>query len=220
MQKLFEGYMRFKKEIYPHRQSLFKSLARYQSPETLMITCSDSRVVPELILQAAPGDLFICRNVGNLVPPYGEPQGGVSAAIEYALGVLGVRNIVICGHSDCGAMKALLHSKYTTDLPSMNVWLRQADVAKSLVCECGLHYGEDQLQSLIKENVISQLEHLRTHPSVAARLAVGELELFGWVYEIETGEVLSYDAKTDRFVLFDNTLPSATPRRRVFGATR
>src|SRR5258707_10341768 len=135
MQKLFEGYMRFRKEIYPLQQPLFKSLAQDQKPETLLITCSDSRVVPELILQAAPGDLFICRNVGNLVPPHGELKGGVSATIEYAVGVLGVRNIIICGHSDCGAMKALLHSKYATDLPNVKAWLRQANTAKMLVCQ-------------------------------------------------------------------------------------
>jgi carbonic anhydrase len=217
MLKLLEGYRRFRTEVYPRQRYLFKTLAQGQNPLALLITCADSRVVPDLITQTEPGDLFICRNVGNLVPPHGNVAGGVSATIEYAVGVLRVGNVIICGHSDCGAMNAVLHPERSEGLANVQAWLRHAEAPKRLVCECGLR-PEDRLSALIQENVITQLDHLKTHPSVTARLARGDLDLYGWVYRIETGELSSYDAEHHKFVPVDDSLPSATPRRRALTA--
>lgn len=218
MKKLVEGFYRFREEVFPNKQDLFAKLALEQHPRALFITCADSRVVPDLITQSSPGDLFICRNAGNIVPPYGERIGGVSATIEYAVLGLGVRNIIVCGHSDCGAMRAVLHPEKLYDMPTVASWLFHAETARRIVHE---NYGdaaeEERLEALIHENVLAQLDHLRTHPSVGARLARGELNLYGWVYRIDTGEVKGYDADLGEFVpLAGEKIPAATPRPRVF----
>src|SRR5919199_3192505 len=135
MDHLLSSYQRFRSEVYPEHRQLFESLATGQHPSVLFITCSDSRVVPDLIMQSDPGDLFVCRNAGNIVPPYGEMTGGVSATIEFAVAVLNVSSIVICGHSDCGAMKALLHPEKVQDLPTVRAWLRQAETPRRMVME-------------------------------------------------------------------------------------
>src|SRR5262245_46408318 len=130
--QLAERYAKFRREVFPQHQELFENLAASQSPSVLFVTCSDSRVVPDLILQSRPGDLFICRNAGNIIPPHGELAGGVSATIEYAVDVLQVRAIIVCGHSDCGAMRALLHPEKLTHLPTVARWLRQAESARRI----------------------------------------------------------------------------------------
>jgi carbonic anhydrase len=217
MQRLLDGIARFRTKVFPHRRHLFQRLANKQQPRAMFITCADSRVVPELITQTEPGDLFICRNVGNIVPPYGQVHGGVSAAIEYAVVALGVRNIIVCGHSDCGAMKGMLHADTIDNMPTVRAWLRHAEVARQVVVE---NYpdldGKPALQALTKENILAQLNHLRTHPSVAARLASGQLQLHGWVYRIETSEIAAFDAERGRFEPLDGTrLPAGGPRRRL-----
>ena len=215
LQQLVSGFMRFRHEVYPEQQELFKKLAHEQTPRAMFITCADSRVVPELITQSSPGDLFVSRNVGNVVPPYGQMMGGVSTAIEYAVLALGVHHIIICGHSDCGAMKAVLDPSGLERLPTVKAWLRHAEVAKSVVadnCGCADH---TTLGILTEENVVAQLDHLRTHPSVASRLASGQLFIHGWVYDIETSEIKAYDAEKGEFRLIgDGPLPMATPRAR------
>ncbi|MGE1076266.1 carbonic anhydrase, partial [Pseudomonas fragariae (ex Marin et al. 2024)] len=156
----------------PQKEELFKKLATAQSPRAMFITCADSRIVPELITQSSPGDLFVTRNVGNVVPPYGQMNGGVSTAIEYAVLALGVQHIIVCGHSDCGAMRAVLNPASLEKMPTVRAWLRHAEVAKSMVednCDCA-NEGES-MKVLTEENVIAQLQHLRTHPSVASRMA-------------------------------------------------
>jgi carbonic anhydrase len=132
---LYEGFLSFRRTVLPTHRSLYRELAAGQSPRALFITCSDSRVVPELILQASPGDLFVCRNAGNLVPPHGDPSGGVAATIEYAVGVLTVPNIIICGHTGCGAINALIHPETVSSFPSVAEWLRFAEAAKRVVKE-------------------------------------------------------------------------------------
>ncbi|HDZ58367.1 MAG TPA: carbonic anhydrase [Pseudomonas xinjiangensis] len=215
LQAIVNGLHRFRTEVYPAQQGLFKKLAHEQKPRAMFITCADSRVVPELITQSAPGDLFVTRNVGNIVPSYGQMLGGVSTAIEYAVMALGVHHIIICGHSDCGAMKAVLNPAGLERMPTVKAWLRHADAAKSVVeenCGCADH---TTLGVLTEENVVAQLDHLRTHPSVAARLAKGELYIHGWVYDIETCQIKAYDAETGEFRLIgDGPLPMATPRAR------
>jgi carbonic anhydrase len=192
MNRLVDGVRRFRKDVFPQRQKLFAGLAEGQQPKTLFIACADSRIVPELITQTEPGELFVCRNIGNVVPPYGEMLGGVSAVIEYACVALEVTDIIVCGHTDCGAMKALLNpgDALLRSMPTVTSWLRNAEAALSVVAATQPNIGgPERLQALVEQNVRTQLGHLGTHPSVAGRLAAGRLALHGWVYDIETGSV-------------------------------
>lgn len=201
MNRIVQGVLRFKNLVFPQHRETFVKLRHGQKPEALFITCADSRVEPTLVTQSKPGDLFICRNAGNIVPPYGEVIGGVSATIEYAVLALGVRDIILCGHSDCGAMKAVLHPEHVAEMPSVAGWLRFADSVRSSVKENYRHLqGEDLLRAAIEENVLVQMDHLRTHPSVAARVRKGAVKLHGWYYDIGTGEVTAYDPSQNRFV--------------------
>ena len=221
MKQLIEGIKKFRTDVFPAHSGLFNRLASGQTPQALFITCADSRIVPDLITQTSPGDLFICRTVGNLVPPYGQGDGGVACAIEYAVTALNVSNVIICGHSDCGAMKALLHPEATENLPQTRSWLRYGEAAREVVRGTGLATSDgEQLSALVEENVVTQLEHLKTHPAVAARLARRNLQLFGLVYSIHTGEITSYDFSLQRFVPVDGKLASATPRPRIVPARK
>ncbi|MCO7553209.1 carbonic anhydrase [Metapseudomonas otitidis] len=215
LRNIVEGFQRFRDQVYPEQEELFKRLAHEQKPRAMFITCADSRIVPELITQSSPGDLFVTRNVGNVVPPYGQMNGGVSTAIEFAVMALGVHHIIICGHSDCGAMKAVLNPEQLERMPTVKAWLRHAEVARTVVAEnCGCA-NHETLGVLTEENVVAQLDHLRTHPSVAARLASGQLFIHGWVYDIETAAIRAYDAESGRFrIIGDGPLPMATPRAR------
>jgi carbonic anhydrase len=208
MEKILEGLYRFRKDVYPEQKEHFESLANRQHPEVLFITCSDSRIVPNLITQTEPGDLFIIRNAGNIVPPYGEVQGGVSATIEYAILALGVKHIIICGHSDCGAMKGILHPESLSDMPTVAGWLKHGDAARRVVNDAypGLE-DEEKLPAITRENVAAQLRNLMTHPSVVARMARRELTLHGWIYNIRTGDVQIYEWQSSSFI----TLRDATP---------
>ena len=196
MNRLLSGVRRFSHDVFPQRSELFSELASGQDPHTLFITCADSRISPGLITQTQPGELFVCRNIGNVVPAYGEMMGGVSAVVEFACVALNVSDIVICGHSDCGAIKAMLNpsSDELRRMPTVRSWLRNADAARSVVEV--LHpelEGEALVQALVEQNVRTQLGHLRTHPSVAARMAQGTLNLHGWVYGIGAGSVHALD---------------------------
>jgi len=201
MEKLIKGFELFRKVTYPAKQRLFKKLASAQAPHTLVITCADSRVVPEYFTSSEPGQLFVVRNVGNIVPPYAQFVGGVSAAIEYAVVALGVKDIVVCGHSDCGAMKATLDPKSVESMNAVSAWLRHAEIARHVLDENYKASDErSRLHALTEENVIAQLDHLRTHPSVAARLAAGKIAIHGWIYDIETADIRLLDPETRRFV--------------------
>jgi carbonic anhydrase len=200
--RLAAGVKAFREQAFPKRRLLFEELAAGQSPQTLFITCADSRVVPELITQTQPGELFVCRNIGNVVPAYGEMMGGVSAVVEYACVALEVTDIVVCGHSDCGAMKALLtpDDPHLRRMPTVSSWLRNAEAARSVVAAAHPDLqGLAQVHALIEQNVRLQLSHLATHPSVAARQAAGKLALHGWVYGIETGSIASLDPASGSF---------------------
>ena len=192
MARLLDGVMRFEQQVFPEQRADFARLAQGQAPHTLFIACADSRVVPELITQTQPGELFVCRNIGNIVPAYGEMLGGVSAVIEYAVAALGVSHIVICGHTGCGAMTALANpdGDALAAMPIVASWLRNAAAARSVVRTLQPHLGsEAAVEALVEQNLRTQLGHLRTHPSVAAKLAVGKLHLHGWVYDIAAGRV-------------------------------
>jgi len=217
MERLVEGYDHFRNNVYPEHEARFQELSSGQSPHTLFITCADSRVMPELIFSAQPGELFVYRNIGNIVPPFSQ-QGGVVAAIEYAVAVLGVKNIVICGHSDCGAMKAVLNPSSLSAVPTVAKWLGHAETARHVAAEHAHEHPHGELACLTEENVVSQLDHLRTQPVVAARLATGSLRIHGWIYDIGHGEIRAFDAATGKFApLLSDTgrTPEATPPARL-----
>lgn len=199
MKKLIDGVLRFQNEIFPQYRDLYEKLATGQSPRWLLIACSDSRVVPSTVAQAGPGELFICRNAGNIVPAHGEHAGGVSATIEYAVQVLGVKHLIVCGHSDCGAMKAVLHPHTVAALPAVSHWIGYAARARAVVLETTSPEADDLLETLTEENVIAQLDNLRTFPCVAAKLKTGALEIHGWFYDIARGEFRAWDAAGERW---------------------
>ncbi len=218
MHRLIEGTLRFQTEIHGPRRELFSQLGEAQSPFAVFIACSDSRVVPELLTQRDPGDLFVVRNAGNIIPSYGGTAGGVSASIEYALAILGIENVVVCGHSDCGAMKAIMGGNRLDTMPAVASWIKHADAAKEIV-NATLPFHADEatrLHALVHENVACQIRNLQTHPIVAAKLAAGRLKLYGWVYNIENGTVDTFDADTGCFVpLAAGSEVHATPKSRL-----
>ncbi len=200
MQKLVQGLHQFQSQFFSTHKELFERLGKSQAPETLFITCSDSRIDPNLITQTGPGELFIVRNVGNLVARYDEHVGSTAAAIEFAVVALKVKEIIICGHSNCGAMKAVLDPASLDAMPAMKAWMANAGETRRLVRENYGHLeGDAKLTATVEENVLVQLENLRTHPSVAAAMTRGELRAHGWVYKIQTGEVFAYDAAQAEF---------------------
>ena len=201
MQKLVQGLHQFQNQVFSSHRELFERLEKGQSPETLFITCSDSRINPNLITQTGPGELFILRNVGNLVPRYDEHLGSTAAAIEFAVAALKVKDIVICGHSNCGAMQALLDPATVEGLPATQKWMAHAEATGRIIRENYGHLeGKAKLHATVEENVLVQLEHLRTHPTVAAALDTGRLRIHGWVYMIQTGEVFAFDPTQSQFV--------------------
>lgn len=221
-----DGYRKFRREVFPLKRELYEALATGQRPHTLFVTCSDSRIVPDLILQTNPGELFIVRNAGNMIPPYGAMVGGVAATIEYGLSSLGIRRIVVCGHSDCGAMKGVLHPELVKDLPTVSAWVRSGNAARLVTLECypGLNERE-QLEVLTRENILAQVDNLRTHPPAAALIAKGDLAVDAWHYSIATGELTAFDGEQCEFVPLDGPkVPVALPaaRRRacqgIYGA--
>jgi carbonic anhydrase len=201
MEKLVEGFKKFQAEVFRDKRELFSRLSESQTPRALFITCSDSRIDPTLLTQAEPGELFILRNAGNIVPSYGETMGGSTATIEYAVAMLGVKHVIVCGHTDCGVMRALLHPESVEDLPAVKSWMIQAETTRRIVRENYADLkGEELLVTTIQENVRIQLDHLKTHPAVAVRLRRGTLTLHGWVYSIPTGDIWAYDEDKDVFV--------------------
>jgi carbonic anhydrase len=192
--KFLGGISRFQKQVYPEHQELFEKLASGQRPEALFITCADSRIDPCLVTQTHPGELFICRVIGNIVPPYPDAIGGVSATIEYAVGVLRVPEVIVCGHTDCGVMRGALNPEALQAFPNVSAWLRYANVEQR-----DPEPSPNFLLALTENNVVAQLKNLGSHPTVAERLKQGDLALHGWVYNIGTGTVTVYNEVTGRF---------------------
>jgi carbonic anhydrase len=201
MPKIASGIVKFKTEVYPEKKELFDQLVQGQHPEALFITCSDSRIDPNLLVQTEPGELFICRNAGNIVPPHSNYTGGMTASIEYAVAVLEVKHIIVCGHTFCGAMQGVMDPGSLTDLPHVSQWLSYSKAAHQIVQE-KIPNGTkaEQLDMLIEENVLLQLQHLKTHPHVAAKLATNKVQLHAWTYDIGAGDVTAYDETLERFV--------------------
>src|SRR6202162_2655760 len=202
VEKFLGGISRFQKHVYPKHQDLFESLAMGQRPEGLFITCSDSRIDPCLLTQTKPGELFICRVIGNVVPPYPDALGGVSATIEYAVGVLRVPEVIVCGHTDCGVMRGALNPDALEAYPNVTAWLSY--VTRYVTRDANVEHREpnpsaESLLALSEDNVVAQLKNLRSHPTVAARLEQGDLALHGWVYHIGPGTVTVYNEASRKF---------------------
>ena len=194
VEKFLGGISRFQKQVYPKHQDLFEKLALGQRPDALFITCADSRIDPCLLTQAKPGELFICRVIGNIVPPYPDAIGGVSATIEYAVGVLRVPGVIVCGHTDCGVMRGALNPEALAAYPNVTAWLRYAKVERR-----EQEPSAEFLLTLTEDNVVAQLKNLRSHRTVSARLEQGDLALHGWVYHIGPGMVTVYSEASRKF---------------------
>lgn len=205
------GLKRFRRDVYPERALQYqRAMSEPQRPHALIVTCADSRVHPDVLTQSAPGELFVTRNIGNMVPTYGEMLGGVSAVLEYAVQALGVKHVVVCGHTDCGAMKALLDPASVTTMPTVQSWLTNAgqivESARAIQAarvQQGLHPG-DLLGLTTQQNVLLQMRHIKTHPSVAHAIASGDLQISGWVYDIAQGQVRICTDGSDEFVLVED----------------
>jgi carbonic anhydrase len=201
MQKLVKGIHSFQRGFFASHRELFKQLAETgQQPETLFITCSDSRVDPNLITNSQTGELFIVRNVGNVVPTRDLP-GGTAAAIQYAVEVLNVQNIILCGHTQCGALKAILDPESVTHLEYVSRWVKSTISVKNVIDQKYAHLeGEAKLTAAIQENVLAQIEHLREYPFVAERMDAGKLHVNGWIFDVGRGEVFDYDPEYGEFL--------------------
>ena len=205
MDRLYKGIWNFQKSYFRNEEDFFRRLSEGQSPEVLFITCADSRVDPNLVTQSRPGELFIVRNVGNIIPPYDaiKDKNSVAAAIEFAVLDLRVKDIIICGHSDCGAMQALYRDeKEFNKKPHLREWLQLADSVKKIVLR---HYQEApaaiRLRITEEENVLCQLNNIQTYPFVLDALNTGALHLHGWYYNIGTGSIYYYNSAEDVFEL-------------------
>jgi carbonic anhydrase len=194
------GVVKFQRDVFPRKEELFEQLSKGQTPEALFITCSDSRIELGMLTQSQPGDLFVVRNAGNIVPPHDTKTGATTAAIEFAVGALKVPHIVICGHTDCGAAKGAMAPEKLDALPHVRDWLTFMRAAVDITQAMGAELNEhDKMLMLLEQNVLLQLTHLRTHPTVAVALAKGEIQLHGWVYDIADGEVYAWNEATKDF---------------------
>ena len=205
MQKLLDGIVKFKKDDFDTHKELFSSLKRQQKPHTLFISCSDSRINPNLITKTLPGELFIIRNIANLVPPYRYTAEYVSttSAIEYAVIALNVENIIVCGHSNCGGCDAGLNlPSLLINMPHTKKWLELARPAREKVLSTMTSEDPEAKEWMMEQfNVIEQLKNLWSYPYVRERVNAGTLQLSGWYYIIESGEVFIYDREEGAFVL-------------------
>lgn len=196
MKAIVDGVLRFQNEQQPIKQALFDQLAGAQSPDVLLVTCADSRIDPGLITQTEPGDLFICRNAGNIVPPLPGYSGDIAASVEFGVAALGVKHIIVMGHTDCGAMKGAMNREAVASLPKVYEWLGYAEDAAG----AAESNPDDPLLAVTEANVLLQLQNLKTHPAVSAGLEAGSLDLHGWVYHIGSGAVTCHDAAAGQFV--------------------
>lgn len=197
MRKFIKGVHQFQTDYFNSHREMFEQLSLGQHPRILFITCCDSRIDPNLITQTQPGELFIIRNIGNIIPPYGKTTGAEGAAIEYAVQELGIKEIIVCGHSHCGAIKGLLQlGNLVEEMPLVYDWLKYAEATRQVIKENYQGYeGEDLLNVAIEENVLTQIENLRTYPAIHSKIHRGQLNIHAWVYKIETGGVVVYSAE-------------------------
>ena len=214
MKEVIRGLSEFHTKYFCTHQEMFSRLSQGQAPQILFITCSDSRIDPNLLTQTQPGELFIIRNVGNIIPPFGAINSGEGAAIEYAVHALGIKDIIICGHSHCGAMKGLLQlGKLAEEMPLVYEWLKHhAEATHRLVQDNYKEYsGEELLKVTVEENILTQIQNLETYPVIRSKLRSGQLYLHAWIYEIETGKVFAYNASLGQFVPIEEPFPAPNP---------
>ncbi len=198
--KIKKGVAKFQNEIYPAQRKLFEELKHGQKPIAMFFTCADSRILPNVLMQTGPGEVFTERTPGNIVPKYSDHVGGVTASVEYANLVLQVPLMIVCGHTDCGVVKALAEPATTGGMPALQSWMRYSSVAQErLLREHPAPSKDEKIRLLTEYNVLTQLENLRSHPSVASRLLKGELEIRGWVYDIGSGAVWEAEPESERF---------------------
>ena len=203
---LLKGMQDFYHKTFPKHSETFTELAKGQKPRILFITCSDSRIDPNLMTHTGPGDIFVIRNAGNIVPPFGSSSGGEEASIEYAIDGLGIKNVVICGHSHCGAMAGLAGKADLSTLPSTSAWLRHAAAVKK---RCQNDEKSEQIvEKLIHENILVQVQNLKTHPAVSAAISENRLRVFGCVYHFESGLITIYHQKLRKFVPVTEVSPN------------
>lgn len=212
MKKLVKGIVEFRRNIRPNYLEAFAKLALGQSPDTLFIACSDSRVVPNLFASTDPGDLFVIRNVGNIVPPCHCHGTGLSggdkseaAAIEFAVHKLKVSNLIVCGHSECGAMRALLDQSMVEEMPNLAEWLTDGKMTLARLQQdnhCPPNLAKHNRLSQL--NVLQQIENLKTYPIVQQKLQEGSLRLHGWWFELSQAEVYAFEEEEDKFILIDD----------------
>lgn len=203
---LIQGLNAFHSSYFNANRELFERLSNGQAPDVLFITCSDSRIDPCLITQAQPGELFVMRNVGNIIPSYGAASSAEAAGIEYAVQGLGIKDIIVCGHSHCGAMKGLLQiGTLSEQMPLVYDWLkRHGEATRRLVMDNYAGVDTDKLLKIaIEQNVLTQIENLETYPAIRSKLHSGQLSLHAWMYEIETGMVFAYNAALRQFTLME-----------------
>jgi carbonic anhydrase len=199
MKNLLPGLRKFSQDVFPQLKPEFESLSQGQKPHTLLITCSDSRIDPNLVTQTQPGEIFVVRNAGNIIPPYGSSKGGEEAAIEFAVDGLRVTNLVICGHSHCGAMAALMGKVPLDGLPSVKSWLDHAQATRRRIDM--LHKQKEvTLGDVIEENVLVQADNLKTHPAVSTALREQRIRIYGWVYHFEMGTISIFDPVNRKYI--------------------
>jgi carbonic anhydrase len=219
---LIRGLNQFHDNYFNVNRELFERLSHGQAPEVLFVTCSDSRIDPCLITQAQPGELFVIRNVGNVIPTYGASNNGEGAGIEYAVHALGIKDIIVCGHSHCGAMRGLLQiGSLSEEMPLVYDWLkRHAEATRRLVLENYPHCdSEKMLKIAIEQNILTQVENLETYPVIRSKLHAGKLNIHAWIYEIESGVVFAYNASLSRFIpLEKSAFPVPDPLAKMASA--
>jgi len=204
--KLLNGIIKFKNDFFEEHKDIFQNLSSSQNPHTLYIGCSDSRVVPDIIAQTMPGELFVVRNIANMVPPYDKNSYSfrcTASIIEYAVNMLKVENIVICGHSNCGGCKALYYPQEKIDkLPNVKEWLKLGYEVRDRVLAKNLSHEEKEFQTE-QLNIIKQLENILTYPFVEKKVENNEIKLYGWYYIIETANVFNYNFDKKEFELIE-----------------
>lgn len=207
MKKLIQGIVDFRKTLREDNRALFAKLALGQKPDALFIACSDSRVVPNLFVSTNPGDLFVLRNVGNLIPPASSSHDHCSAAaIEYSLQKLNIKDIIVCGHSECGAIKAIASGIESLCCPHLESWLKHGlescnKVRQGITLDASL----SEHNQISQVNVLQQMEHIASYPFVQSRLAEGRLRMHGWWFDIAHADVYCYEASLNQFVLIDES---------------
>lgn len=214
MKKLLKGIVEFRTRVLPTCRDRFAELSKGQNPDVLFVTCSDSRVAPNWFASTDPGDLFVVRNVGNLIPPSAKgnsTQADVSAlaAAEFSVLKLHVTDVVICGHSDCGAMNALFQSKPDSETPHFQTWLAHADAAlEDFKKGKSLDSTLSPVNQVSQLNVLRQMEHLKSHSFIQERLRQGKLKIHGWWFDIAKADVYAFDAHERKFRIIDGKAPS------------